>query len=100
MEESSNHITNINRSLQNIKLDVKVVFSLNLQTIEKYVKNANHIIADSVEVSHLPQSKLYLKIIDIPYLKENTNTLITADMVEDILKKNYIFNNISLVSRP
>ena len=116
MKESSNHVTNINRLLQSIKSDIKVNFiclehlrviivtnkvvsPLDLQTIEKYVKNTNHIIANSVEVPCLPQSKSYLKIIDIPYLKENTNTSITADMVEDILKKNYIFNNTSLVSK-
>ena len=111
IEESNDHITNINRLLQSIKSDVKVDFicseqlevtivtnkvasPLDLQTIKKYIKNTNHIIAKGVEVPHLPQSKSYFKIIGISYLKENTNTSITADMVEDILKKNYIFNNI------
>ena len=35
---------------------------------------------DNVEVPCLPQSKLYLKIIDIPYLLKNTNTLIMANV--------------------
>jgi len=70
---------------------------LDFQTIEKYVKNANYIETDKVEATYLPQSKLYLKIIGIPYLLENTNTLILADIVESIIKSNHIFNNIVVV---
>jgi len=117
MEDSSDHIANINRSLQSIKLDVrvdficlenlrvmivmnKVTFSLNLQIIERYIKNTKHVIAKGVEVSCLSQSKSYLKIIDISYIKENTNILINADTVKEILKRNHIFNNIILALRP
>ena len=116
MKESNDHVTNINRLLQSIKSDIKVDFiwseqlevtiiinkvvsSLDLQMIKRYVKNIKHVITKEVEVPYLLQSKSYLKIIDIPYLKENTNTSITADVVEDILKNNYIFNNITLASR-
>jgi len=66
MESSSTHITNLNRALKNIKSEVmadfvymnqtgiiivtnKVTSSFNLQTIKKYVKNANLI--DSNEVN-------------------------------------------------
>ena len=66
IEFSSAHITNLNRALKNIKLEVmadfgymdqtgitiitnKVASSLNLQTIERYVKNANHINLDKVK---------------------------------------------------
>ena len=59
----------------------------------------NHIEADSVEVLWLSQSKSYLKIIGILYFAENTDTPITADVVEAIIKKNHIFNNIALASR-
>ena len=117
MEESSVHITNMNRALRNIKMEVmvnfiqldssgiiimtnKVASSLELQMIENYIKNANHINANGVKVSRLPQFKSYLKIIDIPYLQENTNTSITSSVVEDFIKRNHIFNNITLVSRP
>ena len=31
---------------------------------------------------------------------ENTNTHILADVVKTIIKNNYIFNNIAIVSRP
>lgn len=67
IKESSNYVTNINRLLQSIKLDVrvnficleylrviidtnKVVSSLDPQTVEKYVKNTNHIITDGIQV--------------------------------------------------
>ena len=116
MKKSSTHITNINRALKNIKLKVmanfihsdqagitivtnKVASSLNLQTIEKYVKNVNYIKADEVKVPYLPQLKSYLKIIGVPYLVENTNTPITADSVKVIIKSNQIFNNITIASR-
>jgi len=74
--------------------------SLELQTIEDYIKNANHIKAEGVENPYLPQSKTYLKIIDIPYLVENTNTFIISVMVENIIKNNHIFKNIVLVLKP
>jgi len=31
---------------------------------------------------------------------ENTNTSINSSMIETILKSNYIFNNVSLTSKP
>ena len=116
IEESSVYVTNINRALKNIKSEVmadfvhsdqagitivtnKVTSSLDLQAIKKYVKNANHIKVDKVKVPYLSQLKLYLKIIDISYLVENTNTFISADIVEEIIKSNYIFNNIVIASR-
>ena len=66
IKSSSIYTTNLNRILKNIKLEViadfvcmdqaditivtnKVVSSLDLQTIEKYVKNANHIDLDVVD---------------------------------------------------
>ena len=65
MALSSIHIVNLNRSLKNIKSDViadfiymdqyeiiittnKIAFSLDLQTIERYVKNTNMTINPSV----------------------------------------------------
>ena len=117
IEDSTNHITNLNRALKNIKSDIlvnfihqeqsgvtiitnKVASTLDLQTIEKYIKSTNHIEVDGVEVLRLSQSKSYFKIIGIPYLGEKTSTPITLDTVEDIIKKNHIFNNITLASKP
>lgn len=104
IEESSIHVTNINRVLKNIKSEAMVDFDqldpksiiittnkvatlLNLQTIENYMKNANSINADRVKVPRLSQSKFYLKIIGISYLQENLFIPITLSIVEDIIKK-------------
>ena len=71
MKESSAYIVNINRALKNIKSKViadfawsensgivvatnKVAVSLDLQTIEQYVKNVNNIEAKNVEAPRLP----------------------------------------------
>jgi len=78
----------------------KFASSLDLQIIKNYIKNANHINADEVEVPRLSQSKSYLKIIDISYLQENINNPLTSNVVKDIIKNNHIFNNIMLASRP
>jgi len=117
MKDLSFYITNINRALKSIKSDVmanfictnnkdvvitttKVTENLNLQTIERYVKNTNNIEMMQVESPRLPQSKSFLKIIGILYLKKDTNKPITVNVVEKIIKDNHIFNNIILASRP
>jgi len=63
------------------------------------MKNTNHIKSAVVEVPHLPQSKSYLKIIGIPYLEKFTNTSIITDVSQEIFKKNYILNNITIASK-
>jgi len=71
IEDNSNHITNIDRVLENIKSEVmtdiihsdqidaiiimnKVALPLNLQMIEKYIKSTNYIEAEDIKVSCLP----------------------------------------------
>ena len=115
--ELSAHISNINRVLKNIKLDVKADFicleqadiiivtnkvtsSLDFQTVENYIKNTNQIEADKVKSLCLLQLKFYFKIIRILYIMESIGTLLTSVMVKDIIKKNHIFNNIAIISRP
>ena len=110
---SSIYIVSLNNVLKNIKLEVmvdyihsepigitivtnKVALSLDLQVIKNYVKNIN---LKDINSSRLSQSKSYLKIIGIPYLIENTNVPITSDFVELIIKANYIFNNLLLISK-
>ena len=78
----------------------KVATILDLQTIKKYIKKTYQIDLENIEASWLSQSKLYLKIIGILYLLENTNTPISANMVKTIIKNNYIFNNIAIVFKP
>jgi len=53
-----------------------------------------------LESPHLLQSKSYLKILGLPYYLENTNNPITSELVEGVIKKSYIFNNITFVSKP
>ena len=77
----------------------KVMSTLDLQTIKKYIMNSNYIDIEKVEVPQLSQSKLYLKIIGISYILENTNTPILANVVESIIKSNHIFNNIIIALR-
>jgi len=117
MDESNAHVLSINRALKNIKSNVlvdfictdaariivvtnKVATSLDLQTIEQYVKGVNCINSNKVDSSRLLQLKLYLKIIGLLYLQENTITPINLNVVENIIKDNYIFNNITLVVKP
>ena len=112
---SNKHVANINRALKDIKSDVmtdfiradsrglmitinKVASTSYLNTIENYIKNIDVVDSNNVMSPRLPQSKSYLKILDIPYLIEDTNILITADVVKRILQSTHIFNDIALVS--
>jgi len=65
----------------------KIVSPLDLQTIENYIKSTKHIKVEGIKVLQLSQSNLYLKIIGIPYIRENTNTPITSEIVEEIIKR-------------
>ena len=84
MNKSSSYVSNMNKALKIVKLEImidfiqldpmgitiitnKVTLASDLQTIENYVKIANHINSAGVEVSCFPQLKSYLKIIDILY---------------------------------
>jgi len=75
----------------------KIVFTLDLNTIEEYIKNINDINSNEVMSSRLFQSKLYLKILGIPYFIKDSSTPITTDMVEKIIQSPHIFNDIILV---
>jgi len=96
MSISSKHITNINRALKNIKSEIladfvytdyrsliittnKVASQSDLNTIKKYIKNVDTIKLVDIMISYLPQSKLYLKIISIPYIIKDTNILIDSE---------------------
>jgi len=117
MKKSSYYISNINRTLKNIKSDVlvnfiysdslgimvvtcKVTSSSNLQVIKNNIKNVNYIDITDVDTSCLLQSNSYLKFIGIPYIQyDSSNYLILKD-IEDIIKQNQIFDNIMLVFKP
>ena len=89
IKDLSAHVSNINRALKNIKSEIvadfihldsrgiiittnKMLSILDFQTIERYIRNVNNIELNQVEALRLPQSKLYLKIIGIPYFIEDT----------------------------
>ena len=99
MAMSSIHITNINKALKGIKSNImanfvwadqrnltittnKVVSTSDLNTINKYIKNVNIVDPENIMASQLPQSKSYLKILGISYIKENINTSVSLDFVE------------------
>ena len=117
IKDSSSHIVNINWALKAIKSstianfiqveDKSIIIMTNnissgsdLQEIEKYVKSSLSSNADKVLLAQLPQSKLYLKIVGIPFNSEKTNSCISLDEIKNVLKNNYLFNNIVLAFKP
>ena len=60
----------------------KVVVSSDLNTVEKYIKDLNDVDSNNIMNSRLPQSKSYLKILEIPYFVEDTNLPIIPDIIE------------------
>ena len=91
MKNSSTYVANINCSLRNTKLGVlvdfihsdlssitiitnKVSVQSDLFIIKNYTKKVDDIDTINVNIPHLPQSKSYLKIINILYfLHDNSN---------------------------
>ena len=117
LKDSSMYIININHVLKDIKSNIiadficvedkeiiimtnNVASPSNLQEIKKCVKNSLISDMDQISSLRLPQSKLYLKIVGIPYISECSNIWILSNEVESILKANHIFNNIILTSKP
>ena len=118
MNNSSLHVANINRSLRNAKTDVlvdyirsdntgisvvvnKIAQQSDMSIIDNYIKNSNDINSLQVEDARLPMSKSYLKIIGIPYYPHsNSQEKLTSNDIENVLKQNHIFDNISLASKP
>jgi len=78
----------------------KVASPSDLQVIENFVKNVENVNSENIKSSRLPQSKSYLKIINILYFIENSNISISLEFVELVIKSNYVFNNLSLASKP
>ena len=117
IKDSSMHIININCALKGIESNViadficledrGIVITTNnvaspsdLQEIEKCIKNSLTIDTEQIFFPRLPQSKSYLKIVGIPFISKCSNTRILSNKVENILKVNYIFDNIVLASKP
>ena len=117
MTTAGDHVININHTLKGIKSDVianfirldfrglivvanKVPASSDISIINNYVKNSFSSDANNIQDARLPQSKSYLKILGIPYLMENTNTLMDSNIMENIIKASHIFNDIKIASKP
>ena len=117
MRNSLLNVANINRELWNARTDIlvdyiksdntgiivttnKIAQQSNLAIIDHCIKNSNDINSLQVEDPRLPKSKSYLKIIGIPYYPhaDSWEKLLSSD-IENILKQNHIFDNISLASR-
>ena len=105
--------SNMNRLLKDIKSEILINFiwsdnkniiittnqvatTSDLNIIEKYIKDLNNINSSVIKSLRLSQSKSYLKILDISYFEENTNFLITADIVERVIQTTHLFNNVIL----
>jgi len=113
-------VANINRALEDIKSDViadficannrgltittnKVASILDLNTIEKYIKNVNAINLVLIQTMLCHQDYLnqnHIKLLEILYLIEDTNTPMSANIVKRVLQSIYIFNNIVLTFKP
>lgn len=94
MVTSNKHISNINRALKYIKFDVmanfiqvdyrrlvmtfiatnEVMSTLDINTIERYIKNIDTIDSNKVMSPRYLQSRSYLKILGILYICEDSNT--------------------------
>jgi len=118
LKNSSVHVSNLNRLLGNTKTEVmvdfirsdpirliiatnKVAVQSDLQIIDQYMKKSDDINELQVEEPHLPQSKLYLKIMGIPYFPNGkSQERLNVSNVESALKQNQILNDIKLASKP
>jgi len=89
--QSNVHVSNINRFLKDIKIEITIDFI-------KFDKNLNNVDSSNVMSLRLSQSKSYLKILDILYFVENTNLLLTSDIIEKFIKTTHIFNDVVLAS--
>ena len=103
------HVTNINRLLKNIKLEISIDF---IQTDNKSIivttnkvtvtSNLNNVNSSNIKSLKLSQLKSYLKILSILYFVKDANLLITiyTYIVERVIQTTYLFNDIVLAFCP
>ena len=112
--QESTHISNINRLLKGMKSEIladficsnnkgvvimtnKAAATSDLSIIRKYIKRVDNVDLENMSCHWLPYSKSYFKILGVLYILENTNVLITSEVIE-VIKNIYFFNNIVLAS--
>jgi len=116
MGDASTHIFQTNALLKNVKSSMCSEFICpcsggiaiitndvpnpsDLSIIEKYFKSVKGINSNDIPSPRLPQSKSYLKIIGLSYLRADSNK-ITSENVTDFMKHIDLFENISLATKP
>jgi len=77
----------------------KVAIFSNLCVVKNYIKNTSSVDLNDIQSTHPPQSKSYLKILDISYFIEDINIPINLSIIEFIIKNTHIFNNICIASK-
>ena len=109
------HVANINVCLKNSNSDIIADFihisnngiiittnhpanALKLSRIKNFLKKIENINPDQIKGLCLPKSKLFMKIIGLPYNSELR--VVTFDFIEGILKKMHLFKNVALASKP
>ena len=109
------HISNVNKCLKNSKSDIftdfiqfnineiiittnKPTSNLDLSTIKKYLKNVQNVNPDSIESSHLPKFKSYMKIVGLPY--SSKLGVMSSDIIKGVLKDSHLFKDTTLASKP
>ena len=111
--QTNAHIANINKAFKEVKSDIsanyicsnnreiiittnKVAASLDLNIVEKYMKELNNVDLNNVISPRLLQLKSYLKILSVPYFIEDTNLPITSNIIKRVIKSIHIFDNMVL----
>jgi len=113
---ASTHVFQINALLKNVKSSMRSKFICpysggiaivtnnvpnpsDLSIIEKYFKSVKGVNSNDIPSLRLPQSKSYLKITGLPYLRADGNK-ITSENVTDFMKYIDLFENVSLATKP
>jgi len=116
MGDASTHVFQINTLFKNVKLSMRSKFIClcsggiaiitnkvpnpsNLSIIGNYFKSVEGINSNDIPSPRLPQSKSYLKIMGLPYLRSDGNK-ITSKNVTDFMKHIDLFENVSLATKP
>ena len=115
MKLAHKHIANINECLKNSNSDIiadficlsnnGIIITMNhpanvteLSRIKNFLKKIDNINPVSIKVPCLPKSKLYLKIVELPY--NSKLGVVTPDFIEGILKETHLFKDVTLASKP
>ena len=116
MGDASTHVFQINTLLKNVKSLIRSEFIYpcsggitiitndvpnpsDLSIIGNYFKSVKGINSNDIPSPRLPQSKSYLKITGLPYLRADGNK-ITSENVTNFMKHINLFENISLATKP